>query len=108
MVRKYSKILVGKFSEPNKCYVQDGVPLFVKPLKSFKNNNPKSIIFISLIDFKTKSKFGWVKVIDEFSLEEYFEDYFQEKKLSENEIHAIKTMLSSIDKLDSETPVAAT
>ncbi|MDT3738628.1 MAG: hypothetical protein RO257_03900 [Candidatus Kapabacteria bacterium] len=108
MEKIYNKILIAKYSNINKCFVQDGIELIVKPLISPPIREHINHYFVSIKDFKTKSKYGWVKIVDFFTLEEFIISHFLNIKISENDKMTIKTMFDSIDKLNEGTPVAST
>lgn len=108
MNEKYSKIIIARHSPENKCFVSEGDPLYVKPLKSIPIRNVTSHHFLSLLDFKTKSKYGWVHETDNFIFDEFIEKYFSGKELNELQLQAVKMMLDSIAKLEINTPVTST
>lgn len=107
MDKKYTKIIVAKYSPQNSCYASDGDVLILKPKPSIPMKNLVTHHFVSAQNNKTKSKYGWVKEVDEFTLSEYIERYATPAKLNEKEMEHIMTMLRSVDKLPVDTPVAA-
>jgi hypothetical protein len=108
MDKIYSKILVARYSPPNKCFVNEGEVLYIKPLKTVPMKLCISHHFISTVDRKTKSKYGWVKIVDEFTLSEFISNHLSDIKLTDIQHNGIELMLNSIAKLDKDIPVAAT
>ena len=51
-----------------------------------------------------KSRYGWVKTVPEYTLENYIDKYL--KNISEKELVYLECMLNSISKLQTNTPVA--
>ncbi len=107
MKEKYSKILVGKYSPENKCYINEDEPLCIKSLKTVPIKMFINLKFMSLIDYNKFSKFGWVKETEIFTFDDFVNKYLKNKKLAQHQIAALAIMLDSIDKLEPGTPVAA-
>lgn len=103
----YSKILVSRYSPGNKCFVEDGVILILKPknIRSIKDH--VGHYFIDHLDKKTKSQYGWVKLIEPITLDQFVKRYLG-SAYDLNVIEHNKIMLDSIQKLNVDTPVAAT
>jgi hypothetical protein len=103
----YSKILVAKFSPLNKCFVEDGVVLILKPKTLKKDRGQIGHHFLDQLDKKTKSKYGWVREIEPLTFEQ-----FKAKFIGDNADNATlehnRVMLDSIQNLRLDTPVAAT
>lgn len=107
--KRYNKILVAKFSPENGCFVQEGATLTVlqKQILSISKARAGYIrhTFVSLLDLKTKSKYGWVKEVPEFTLEDFLGNYPGGYKINDNAIGHATKMLSSINNLNGGTPV---
>ena len=67
-----------------------------------------SHLFVSIIDLKTKSKYGWVKGTNEFALQDFVETHYGNSELTLEEEEHIFLMLYAISVMDINTPVAAT
>ena len=99
---KYTKVLVARYSPKNGCNVTEGEMLIVKPPVK-EPNRELSYHFEGVMTGK-KSRYGWVKMVPEYTLENYIDKYF--KNISEKELIYLECMLSSISKLKVNTPVA--
>lgn len=104
----FSKILVARYSPQNKCFAPNGTVLTVKPLANVPIEDHVAHFFISTDDQKTKSKYGFVKEVAPFSIDDFVTKYMTNRCLTEDEREHLKTMLVSIAKLTPDTPVAAT
>ena len=99
---KYTKVLVAQYSPQNGCNVTDGEMLIIKsPVK--EPNKEFSYHFEGVMTGK-KSRYGWVKTVPEYTLENYIDKYL--KNISEKELVYLECMLNSISKLQTNTPVA--
>lgn len=107
MDKRYSKILVAKFSPQNGCHASEGEVLLLKPKTSIPMKNHVPHYFVSVQNPKQKSKYGWVKEVEDFSLGEFVEKYAVTASSSDEELNHISIMLQSIEKLPIDTPVAA-
>ncbi|MEI6092013.1 MAG: hypothetical protein WCR42_16300 [bacterium] len=107
-MKYYNKILVARYNPENKCYVSDDTVLYIKPLFFKKLVSTKSQNFISSIDSNIKSRYGWVKDVESFSLEDYIHKYINKKDVSDEEFEVLKILLDSIQKYETGTPIAAT
>jgi hypothetical protein len=105
--KKYSKLLVSKSSPENGCFVEEGGILIVVPKSKILNKDHIPHFFLDSIDRKTKSKYGWVKSIEPFTLDDFLKRYCS-GSTDQDLISHIEIMLNSIVKLDDDTPVAAT
>ena len=64
-MNKYNKILVGKKSEKNKCFANDGDILFIASnTDKFKGRLPKNGHFFISLNDRQPSLYGWVKESD--------------------------------------------
>lgn len=108
MPESFSKILVARHSPKNKCYVEDGTTLIVKPLASVPMKEHVPHHFVSAKDFKTQSRYGWVRETEPFSLDDFTLEYWTNNNLSDNERAHLMTMLKSLARLAPNTPCAAT
>lgn len=106
-VKKYNKILISKYSPDNKCFAQNGETLITTPKKNVPLKDHVSYFFVSAKDKKTKSKYGWVKLVKDFELKDFIDEYVK-VELTEEDKTSIKIMLDSISKYSEDTPVAAT
>jgi len=105
---KFSKILVARYSPENKCYAPDGAVLTVKPLAQVPMKDHVPHYFTSVTDPTIKSRYGWVKEVDPFSLDDFVARYTAKNDLTAEEREHLEVMFTSIAKLAPETPVAAT
>ena len=106
--KKYTKVLIGNYNLDNKCFATGSdilisIPLIKVPIKSHFSH-----YFIKVNDFKIKSKYGWVKEVDSFLLDDFIQEHLISYKLDVNITYTIELMLNSIDKYPNGTPVAAT
>jgi hypothetical protein len=104
----YTKVLVARHSPKNGCYVPDGQVLVIVPIKSLPKKEQVAHFFVSVNDLKTRSKYGWVKEVEPFTLNSFLENHFVGRTLNDEALHHIKVMLASIKKLSPGTAVAAT
>lgn len=104
---KYNKILVARLSPENKCFADDGAILILKPKKLKTNRDHVGHYFLDHLDKKTKSKYGWVKVIEPITLNQFVNKYIGDTEDNDVVEHN-KIMLDSIQKLNVDTPVAVT
>ena len=71
---KYTKVLVAQYSPQNGCNVTDGEMLIIKsPVK--EPNKEFSYHFEGVMTGK-KSRYGWVKMVPEYTLENYIDFRF--------------------------------
>lgn len=105
----FNKLLVSRYSPKNGCFVEDGKVLSIVPLKNFpKGKNIFSHHFIDPDEKSIKSKFGWVKDVDPFTIEDFIKKYTIQEIEDESELEYLKIMLSSIKNLKEDTAVGAT
>lgn len=107
----YSKILIGKYSPENKCFAEDGAILTIIPkdlTKLKKIRDSVSHFFVDSLDSKIKSRFGWVKTIQPFTLMDFVNRYASQNDGNPIHFDHLKRMLEGIANLDDGTPVAAT
>jgi hypothetical protein len=62
--------------------------------------------FVDCVDRTTRSKYGWIKNVDPFSIEGFLSKYAPTATSAEREHIAV--MLESIDRWPEGTPIAAT
>jgi hypothetical protein len=103
----FDKILIARHSPQNSCNLKDGEILLVKPKNLSKGNSHVAHYFIGASTPKLKSKYGWVKKVDPFSIDEFICKHIGQN-ISEEERDTISIMLRSISKLSDDTPVATT
>lgn len=99
---KYTKVLVAQYSPQNGCNVTDGEMLIIKP--PIKEPNKEFSYHFEGVMTGKKSRYGWVKMVPEYTLENYIDKYL--KNISEKELVYLECMLNSISKLQTNTPVA--
>ena len=99
--RKYTKILVAKYSPQNGCDAFNEEILIVKPPVT----EPRKEISYRFEGVKSgkKSRYGWVRIVPEFALENFVNEYLG--SISEKELEYLNCMLDSISKLSDNTPV---
>lgn len=99
---KYTKVLVAQYSPQNGCNVTEGEMLIIKP--PVKEPNKEFSYHFEGVMTGRKSRYGWVKTVPEYTLENYIDKYL--KNISEKELVYLECMLNSISKLQTNTPVA--
>ena len=99
---KYTKVLVAQYSPQNGCNVTDGEMLIIKP--TVKEPNKEFSYHFEGVMTGRKSRYGWVKTVPEYTLENYIDKYL--KNISEKELVYLECMLNSISNLQTNTPVA--
>ena len=99
---KYTKVLVAQYSPQNGCNVTEGEMLIIKP--PVKEPNEEFSYHFEGVMTGKKSRYGWVKMVPEYTLENYIDKYL--KNISEKELVYLECMLNSISKLQTNTPVA--
>lgn len=104
----FTKILIAKYSPKNGCFACDGDVLSIKPRKSLPQRDHLRHFFVSVRDFKRKSRYGWVEDVKSFTLTDFVRDHLSNSELSTAELSHIYTMLTSISSLPKGTPAAAT
>ncbi len=104
----FNKVIISRYSPENKCNVKEGEILTIIPKERVPQKDYVSHNFVSIIDLKTKSQYGWVKEVKEFTIKSFIKMHYGEKDLKDEEREHIEIMLSSISKLQENTPVAAT
>jgi hypothetical protein len=102
---KYTRIISSLYSPENGDKVEDGITLLVLPKRNVKMKQYDTHFFVSSKDYKTKAKHGWIKIIEEFSLEDFIKQYMSGLEVNEEMIEAVKIMLESIAKLEDKMPV---
>jgi hypothetical protein len=105
--KRYSKLLISKYSPANGCNVEDGAILTVTPKADVKKKDHIPYYFVDSLDKTTKSKYGWVKTVESFTLKDFLDKNCSNQR-EEREAEHITTMLESISNLADDTPVAAT
>lgn len=103
----YTKLLVGKHSPKNKCYVSDGDVLYVTPRLNLPQKSHVAHHFVSSTDQSKTSQYGCVAEVSPFSLDTFLSDRLG-GSVDDETIQHVPAMLRAIAKLDPGTPVAAT
>jgi hypothetical protein len=106
--KMFSKVLVARHSPENQCNAQNGEILILKPRGQVPIDDHVAHYFLSGKDRKTKSKYGWVKEVEPFSLNDFIEQNHLEAYLNEEDGVQMERMFSKIGNLPPDTPVAAT
>lgn len=104
--KKFTKILVAKYSPPNGCNINEGEVLILRPKKNIPMKNYVPHYFISMESPSLKSKYGWVKDVEPFAFKEFIKRHVGSEDLSDDERSHLYTMLQAIEKLPAGTPVA--
>ena len=99
---KYTKVLVAQYSPQNGCNVTEGEMLIIKP--PVKEPNKEFSYHFEGVMTGKKSRYGWVKTVPEYTLENYIDKYLN--NISEKELVYLECMLNSISNLQTNTPVA--
>jgi hypothetical protein len=105
-VQLFNKVIVAKHSPENKCNVKDGELLTIIPKLNVSPRDYVPHVFVSIVDLKTKSQYGWVKKVQGFKLDDFIKIHYGNKTLTLEERESIEVMLNSISDLLEETPVA--
>jgi hypothetical protein len=103
----YNKILVSKHDPYLKCDAMDDAVLIVIPRKKLMIKDHVNHHFVDAINRKTRSQFGWVKIVDEFLMDEFAKKYNVDLNDKDEFSHNL-IMLDSIAKLSEGMSVAAT
>jgi hypothetical protein len=99
----FTKLLVARHSPKNRCHAQDGEVLIVKPKMPFPSKDA-SHHFVSAKDGRTKSKYGWVREMAPFTLQDFISTYLLDRTLSEEEREHIRSMLTAAARIPVEKP----
>jgi hypothetical protein len=102
--KKIDKILISKYSPENKCNVKDNETLILIA-KDQVPNKEISWHFSSLNDQRIKSKYGWVRVVEPFTLDEFFETNKDKIDCNKNK-ESMLVLFESISNLQEGSPVA--
>lgn len=108
MGHQFIKLLIAKHSPVNKCNVADGTVLYVRQRRTVPTKDQVEHYFLSVDDRTTRSKYGWVKEVDPFTLEDFLSTYLVGEDISDVAKKHIETMLEAADRLPPGTPVTAT
>ena len=101
----YKKVVVAKHNPQNGCYATDGDVLFIKPRLNVPQKTVVQHHFTSSLDKKSKSKYGWIKEVPDFTLDDFVYHHMAQQILNSVEIEHILTMLESVESLAVDTPV---
>lgn len=108
MPSTFTKLLVGQYSPQNGCNVPDGEVLTVIPKANVPLHEHLGHEFRAAANRQISSKYGWVREVAPFSLQEFVATYLDGRDLTPSEQQHLETMFQSIAKLPAGTPVAAT
>ena len=95
-VEFYEKVLVAQYSPKNGCNVHDGEVLTIVPRTTVPRKTTVPHDFVSANDGKTKSKYGWVKEVEPFTLDQFLANHLKSSEISESQREHVRIMLSSI------------
>jgi hypothetical protein len=104
----YRKVLTAKFSPKNGCNVPEGEVLTVRPRKRLPSKEDKGHYFVGTRHRSKRARFGWVREVDPFTLEDFFRQYLENREVTPQEQEHLTTMLTLISHLEPGTPVTAT
>jgi hypothetical protein len=101
----FDRILTAKHSIANRCFAKDGDVLIFLPRKTVPLKLNVKHHFISVQNPSLKSKYGWVNIVQPFSVEDFVRTHLRDRQ---DQVHtsAVKTMLTAISNLPEATPVA--
>src|SRR2546422_2537209 len=105
--QQFHKILVARHSPQNSCFADECDVLF-PPLANpnFKAQRIKEYRFLSVAHPKKTCKFGWVKSAQKpFTLGEFIATQWK-AEVSDEQVRLLLQLLSSIEALPDDTPVA--
>ena len=100
--KKYTKILVAKYSPKNGCHATEGEVLIVKP--PVKEPGRELTYSFEGVETGKKSRYGWVKTVPEYTLDSFIGEYLE--RVLERERDYLNCMFDSISKLKDGVPVA--
>lgn len=100
--------MIAKYNPENKCFAATDTVLYAKPLIFKKLVSSKSLAFISTISPSIKSRYGWIKELEPFTLDDFILKHLSNIELNTMEIEALEILFDSIMKFDAGTPMGAT
>jgi hypothetical protein len=104
----FTKLLVAQHSPQNGCHAQDGDVLIVKPKpKMPPPGKDAAHHFVAAKDGRTKSKYGWVQEVAPFTLQDFTSKYLEGRTLSEEQVEHLRTMLTSVARMEVTKPAKA-
>src|ERR1700693_882169 len=105
----FHKLIVSRFSPKNGCNVPEGEILALIPRDNLPDKKRDlAHYFVSARNRKLRSKFGWVKEIQPFTLDEFIAVHMDDVPQGAAERECLFILLSAIRQLPSGTPVTAT
>lgn len=102
----FDRILIARQSERNGCFVDDGVPLTVRPSSDLPKKRDKRHHFVSTTDGKTRNRYGWVAAAAPLTADEFAARYLNRDFEGAEERAHVVIMLKSIAAFPIGTPVA--
>jgi hypothetical protein len=102
----FSKLLVARHSPQNKCFAPDGAVLTLMPREPIPLKGAVSHYFVSVQDFRLKSRYGWVKEMPTFTLDEFLALYHPTPNVTDAIREHVLTMLTAVDRITADQPVA--
>ena len=100
--KKYTKILVAKYSPKNGCHATEGEVLIVKP--PVKEPGRELTYSFEGVETGKKSRYGWVKTVPEYTLDGFIDGHLE--NVLEKEREYLNCMFDVISKLGEGVPVA--
>ena len=85
MNQVYKKVLVAKHNPENKCFAREGEVLTIVPRANLPKKDHVNHLFVSIIDLKTKSQYGWIKQTKEFTIKDFVRTHYGNKELTHEE-----------------------
>jgi hypothetical protein len=101
----FSKLLVAKHSPQNGCHVRDGEVLCVLPRQKLPGKDHVSHAFVSTVDRKTKSRYGWVVSVEPFTVDDFVRAHLNDEA-DDPTRHHVLAMLTRLSNLPPGIPVA--
>lgn len=107
MPESYSRLLIAHYIPMKQCYVDQNAVLTVSPLRRIPLKPYIEHHFVSISDRKTKSRYGWVKKVKPFSVDDFVSEYLGGAKQTPDEYEHLQIMFRAIAQLPAGTPVSA-
>jgi hypothetical protein len=99
----FTKLLIAQHSPQNGCHAKAGEVLIVNP-KTPLPAKETAHRFVSAKDGRTRSKYGWVKEMAPFTLQDFISTHLSGRTLSEEEREHIRTMLNAVARIPVDKP----
>lgn len=102
--RTFQKVLVARHSPQNHCLAADGDLLYPPPPLAHAHHGTAHL-FLSTRDHVTRSKFGWVKGEESFTVESFVDRHFP-VAVGAEQFQILSDFFEAVAKLPEGTPVA--